>query len=172
MDYYKRKQYIAEVDEKDTIVGKIEKWEAHKKGILHRGFTAILTVGDYLLLQYRKHPVFDNVLDLSFSSHQGYEGDNLQSDTDAVYEGLEREWGIQKKEALADPRLIKKVYYKALDDVSGYTEHEIDYIFGVTLARMPVPNPDFAYGFMTVNKRDITKLCDVRLQSMYAPWVA
>ncbi|MCX6730895.1 MAG: hypothetical protein NTZ55_03535 [Candidatus Roizmanbacteria bacterium] len=43
MDYYKKKQFIAEVNEQDEIIGKVEKWDAHKKGMLHRGYTAIIT---------------------------------------------------------------------------------------------------------------------------------
>ena len=69
MDYYKQKQFLAQVDKNDRILGKIEKWEAHKKGVLHRGYTCILIYKGSYIFQHRKHPVFDGVFDLSFSSH-------------------------------------------------------------------------------------------------------
>ncbi len=38
-DYYEKTLYIPRVNENDDILGKVERWEAHEKGILHRGFT-------------------------------------------------------------------------------------------------------------------------------------
>ena len=90
MDYYKAIQYLAVVDREDNIIGKMEKWEAHKKGVLHRAYTAILQYQDNIILQQRKHPVFDDVYDLSFSSHQIYNKDLLQTNEEALFEGLLR----------------------------------------------------------------------------------
>lgn len=171
MNYYKKKQYIAEVNEQDTVVGKVEKWEAHKKGILHRGYTAILTHKDQVILQYRKHPVFDNVLDLSFSSHQLYDGKEIQSADEAIVEGLKREWGIEKKDLENPPIFIAKFQYKAFDDISGYYEHEIDHIYSVSLKKIPEPNYDFAYGILTLHKKNLKSLTDVRFYTLLAPWV-
>lgn len=170
MDYYKEKQYLAEVNENDQIVGKIEKWDAHKKGILHRGYTAILTFEDQLILQHRKHPVFDNVFDFSFSSHQLYKDDKLQDDVVSILDGLGREWGIHAEDIIDDIIFSKKFMYKSFDDVSGYYEHEIDYIYKVELNRLPVPNYEFAYGFYTIHKNHADKLIDPRIQSLLAPW--
>src|SRR3989338_3874832 len=126
MHYYKQKQFLAQVDKNDKILGKIEKWECHKKAILHRGYTCILTYEDNYVLQHRKHPVFDGVFDLSFSSHpichpefiSGSDSkkqmlkraivlsDNeriqhdkigLQTMEEAIYEGLKREWNLKKE---------------------------------------------------------------------------
>lgn len=171
MDYYKQKQFLAEVNKKDEVIGKIEKWEAHKKGILHRGYTAIVTFEDQLILQHRKHPVFDNVFDFSFSSHQLYVGDKLQDDVVAVLDGLQREWGIHAEDIIDDIKLSKKVTYKAFDDVSGYYEYEVDHICTVELSKIPTPNYEFAYGFFTLHKNNIDKLEDSRIQSLLAPWV-
>lgn len=171
MDYYKKKQFIAEVNEKDEVVGQVEKWDAHKKGILHRGYTAIITFEDQLVLQHRKHPVFDNVFDFSFSSHQLYIEDKLQEDVVAILDGLQREWGIHAEDIVEDITFSKKVQYKAFDDVSGYYEYEIDRIYTVELAKMPSPNHEFAYGYYTVHKNYAEKLEDPRVQSLLAPWV-
>jgi len=170
MDYYKQKQYLAQVDTENKIVGKIEKWEAHKKGILHRGYTAILTVGDNIILQHRKHPVFDNVFDLSFSSHQVYSKDILQDDISAIYEGLFREWLIKKEEIVGVPLFLRTIYYKEKDIKSGYTEHEIDYIYYVELKKIPSFSPYFAYGITTVKKSEIQSAIHT-LSFPVAPWV-
>jgi len=171
MDYYKEKQFIAEVNEKDEILGKIGKWDAHKKGILHRGYTAIITFEDQVILQHRKHPVFDNVFDFSFSSHPIYVKDALQENIVAILEGLQREWGIHAEDVVDDIKLVKKFQYKAFDDVSGNYEHEIDYIYNVELSKLPEPNYEFAYGFFTLHKNHLEKLEDPRIQSLLAPWV-
>ncbi|OGK14978.1 hypothetical protein A2774_01005 [Candidatus Roizmanbacteria bacterium RIFCSPHIGHO2_01_FULL_39_12c] len=220
MDYYEQKQFLGEVDKQDKIIGQIEKWEAHKNGILHRGYTCILTYQYKVLLQHRKHPVFDGVFDLSFSSHPillnqqktknilsfsrhayrqagkresgrkngsliptspiGYDGRGrsgmtkneqhekigLQSMDEAIYAGLKREWNIEQKQIKAKPKFLKKIYYKAKDPQSNFTEHEIDYIYSVELRKPPTPNYDFAYGFSIVNRKQIT---DYRLP--LSPWV-
>ena len=170
MDYYKKKQFIAEVNEQDEVVGQIEKWEAHKKGILHRGYTAIVTFEDQFVLQHRKHPVFDNVFDFSFSSHQIYVDDVVQDNVVSVLDGLGREWGIHAEDVIDDIKLAKKIQYKAFDDASGYYENEIDHIYTVELSKMPEPNYEFAYGFFTFHKNNIEKLLDPRIQSLLAPW--
>ncbi|HLC94666.1 MAG TPA: hypothetical protein VJH96_03815 [Patescibacteria group bacterium] len=43
MNYLKQRQFLARVNQKDVFQENIEKWEAHKKGILHRRFTIALT---------------------------------------------------------------------------------------------------------------------------------
>jgi len=170
MDYYKQEQFLAEVDSADKIKGEIEKWEAHKKGVLHRGYTVVLTVGDLVLLQHRKHPVFDNVFDLSFSSHQIFKENILQDDFSAIYEGLFREWSIKKEEVINKPLFLRTVYYKEKDMKSGYIEHENDYIYHVELKKIPSFSPDFAYGFISLKKSEIYNKIQ-HLQYPAAPWV-
>ena len=187
MDYYKQKQFLAQVNKNDSIIGKIEKWECHKKAILHRGYTCILTYQNNLVLQHRKHPVFDGVFDLSFSSHQIYlpslssratlsersqsKGSreiSLQDDLTAIYDGLKREWNLEKKKLISQPKFLKKIYYQAKDPNSDYTEHEIDYIYTVELKKLPSPNYDFAYGFKLVKKLEIRNW---KLKIKQALWV-
>jgi len=55
MDYYKKELFLAEVDKDDNVIGKIERWKAHKEAVLHRGFTTILTHQNKIVLQHRKH---------------------------------------------------------------------------------------------------------------------
>lgn len=169
MDYYKAIQFLAVVDKNDNIIGKMEKWEAHKKGVLHRGYTAILEFENNIILQHRKHPVFDRVYDLSFSSHQFYQGEKLQTDEEAIYEGLKREWRGDKFE-IRNLKFSGTVYYKEKDTNSEYTEHEIDYIYVVQLNKMPIANMDFAYGQKIIQKTNLVSEIK-KLQLNLAPWV-
>ncbi|VVA44058.1 conserved hypothetical protein [Candidatus Roizmanbacteria bacterium] len=164
MDYYKKELFLAKVDKDDNILGKIERWQAHKEGILHRGFTMILTYQNRIVLQHRKHLAFDGFFDLTFSSHQIYINDVLQTDEDAINDTLKREWNIDQSGIKNIPKYLGKFYYKAKDLNSVFTEHEIDYIYVAELKDLPNPNPNFAYGFELVSKEEINKY-------KVAPWV-
>lgn len=164
MDYYKRELFLAQVDKEDNIIGKIERWKAHKEGILHRGFTTILTYQNNIVLQHRKHLAFDGFFDLTFSSHQIYINNKLQTDLEAINETLKREWNIDKAELASKLKYLGKFYYKANDPNSVFTEHEIDYIYQTELKKLPTPNSDFAYGCELINKSQIRNF-------KLAPWV-
>jgi len=169
-DYYKKKIYIARIDKHDTIVGKIERWEAHKKGILHRGFTAILEYKDQFLLQHRKHPAFDGFWDFTFSSHQMYEGKHLVSDIDAIYRAMEREWNLNPRDTDGKPKKLGSVYYKAKDPNSIFTEHEIDSIYTMKLKNLPQPNMDYVYGYELIPS-SVDSLKQNLAGYTLAPWV-
>src|SRR3989339_1036848 len=164
MDYYKKELFLAEVDKDDNVLRKVERWNAHKEGVLHRGFTMLLTYQDKFVLQHRKHPAFDGYYDLTFSSHQIYVHDVLQTDEDAIFDTLKREWNIDATGIKSIPKYLGKFYYKAKDPNSVFTEHEIDYIYEAELKNLPNPNPEFAYGYKLVNKKEILKY-------KTAPWV-
>lgn len=164
MKYYQRKLFLAEVDKNDNSIGKIERWQAHRDGVLHRGFTAILTYQDNIVLQHRKHLAFDGYFDLTFSSHQIYKNKKLQTDLEAIYEALKREWNVDKTGLMEEPKFLGKFYYKAKDSHSIFTEHEIDYIYQAELKNLPNSNPDFAYGFELISKEEINNY-------KLAPWV-
>ena len=164
MDYYKKKLFLAEVDKNDNVIKMVERWQAHKEGVLHRGFTTILTYQDNIVLQHRKHLAFDGYFDLTFSSHQIYKNEKLQNDLEAIYETLKREWNIDKTGLVSEPKFLDKFYYKAKDPNSIFTEHEIDYVYSAKLKNLPTPNTDFAYGFELISKREIKNY-------KIAPWV-
>ncbi len=172
MDYYNQKQFISQVDKNDAIIGKVEKWQAHKVAVLHRAFTMVLYYNDNLLLQHRRHPVFDGYFDLSFSSHQIYVGEKLESDEVAIYKTLKREWNIVESDLSSKPKKIGQIYYKEKDPNSDFYDHEIDYIYEGTLKHLPSPNYDFAYGFSVVPKKNFLTSKVYHLTSpLLAPWV-
>ena len=161
---------IARVDKKGKIIGEIEKWEAHKKGILHRGFTVAVFFKDYLILQHRKHPAFDATFDVTISSHQLFINNKLQDTIDATYDALKRELNLTEDDLISKPEKIGFVYYKAKDPNSEFIEHEIDDIVVVKIKKMPIPNYDFAYGLSLV-KRDELSNKKSRIYNNLAPWV-
>lgn len=160
------KQIIAIVNSHDKILGKIEKLETHKKGVLHRAFTVIITYKKQFVLQHRKHPAFDGFFDLSFSSHQLYINNVLQNDLEAIYSSLKREWNVWKEDLKYQPEFLGKIYYKARDKNSSFIEHEIDYIYRVEFGKFPTPNYDFAYGFSLIPKSQVPNP-----NISFAPWV-
>lgn len=168
--YYDKKIMIAKCDRKGTILGEIERWEAHEKGILHRAFTIALFYKDQLIIQHRKHPVFDGVLDVTSSSHQVYENGTLQDTIEACYNTLEREWNIKKEDLLKEPKDLGWVYYKAKDEYSIYTEHEICNVVVATIKKLPQFVPEIAYGYSLATPQQIQNKKS-RLYSQLAPWV-
>lgn len=169
-NYYKQKQIIAKVDRKGNVIGRIEKWEAHKKGILHKALTIALIYKNSFIIQHRKHPAFDGIFDITSSSHQLFINNKLQTTLEATYQCLQREWNLKKKDLLYVPKNEGAVYYKAKDKNSIYTEHEVCEILVTEVKELPTPNFEFAYGFSLIKKEDL-KNKKGRVYQNIAPWV-
>lgn len=169
-DYYAEKQMIARVDRKGNIVGRVEKWEAHRLGILHRGLTVAVFFKDYLIIQHRKHPAFDGTFDITSSSHRLFINGKLQDTIDATYNALKRELNITKSDLISKPENLGFVYYKAKDPKSEFTEHEIDDVLIVKVKKIPTPNLDYAYGLSFVKRNEVLNKKS-RIYKNLAPWV-
>lgn len=167
--YYKQKQYVEKVNGKGKHLGYIEKWEAHEKGVLHRGFAIILLYENYILLQHRKHPAFDAVLDLSSASHQLLKNNEFENLTQAVIFSLKREWNLSNKDLIGNVKNLGFIYYKLKDPKSIYTENEICDVLTVKINKLPVPNIDFAYGFSLATKEEIFNKKS-RIYENFSPW--
>ena len=170
MDYYKKKIMIARCDRKGNILGEIERWEAHEKAILHRAFTVAVTYKGKLIVQHRKHPVFDGVLDVTSSSHQIYEKGTLQDTIEATYLCLKREWNIEKKDLIKHPKDLGTVYYKAKDKFSIYSEHEVCNIVVCEVKKLPQIVEEVSYGYSLATKKELSNIKS-RLYQNLAPWV-
>lgn len=164
--YYKRKLFILAVDKKDKPIKKIERWQAHKEGILHRGFTAILKYKNKFILQHRKHLVFDEFFDLSFSSHPIFIDEKIQTFEEAIFETFKREWLSEEKKI--EIKFLDKYYYKEKDEKSGYFEHEINYLYLINLKKQIKNNPLYSYGIRILTKDELIK----QFESInFAPWI-
>ena len=174
MSYYDEKQFIAAVDKNDMVIDRVEKWEAHKKGILHRGFTVALMYQDAWVIQCRKHPVFDSVLDISCSSHPIFtsDGDSKTEDLpEAVIKTIHREWDLGDE--VVTPALVHhrgSTHYKALDPLSEFVEHEICHFLTVKLHSKPKPRDEFAYGMLMVPRAILVNKKNM-IRSACAPWL-
>lgn len=164
--YYQKQLFILEVDRNDNPIKKIERWQAHKEGVLHRGFTTILKYKDSFILQIRKHPVFDGFFDLSFSSHPVFINDRLQTFEEAISKTLKREWISEEK----NPKIkfLDKYYYQEKDDKSGYIEHEINYLYLINLKKEVKNNPLYSYGMKILTKDELINQFE---NINFAPWV-
>lgn len=168
-NYYKKKIMIARCDRKGKILGEIERWEAHEKAILHRAFTVALFYKGKLIVQHRKHPVFDGVFDVTSSSHQVYEKGKLQDTIEAVYATLKREWEIEKDDLLIQPKDLGWVYYKANDTYSIYSEHEVCNIVVATVKKLPQIVEEVSYGYSVISKEELSNPHS-RIYKNLAPW--
>lgn len=154
MNYFKKKFFLALVDKEDNVVGKMERWQAHKKGALHRAFTVCLFFDGKVILQHRKHPVFDGVFDLTCSSHPVFVGGKIEDNLEAVYQTLRREWGVGRRD-LSRPQKRGQTLYQAKDPKSPFVENEFCHFFISQVKKMPFFKPEFAYGFSLLEKEKI-----------------
>ena len=170
MNYYKKKLYIPQIDRNDNIIGPIERWQAHKDSILHRGFTVILNYQDKIIVQHRKHPVFEGYFDISCSSHQIYMNNQLQSIEDAIGDVLVREWHLYQDDLIGKPVFLDKSYYQAKDSQSDYYEHEICHFYLQKINKLPQPDDLYCYDFLVIDKNKL-KDKSTNMNKMYPPWV-
>lgn len=169
MDYYTKTLYIPQVDENDTVVGKVERWEAHRNGILHRGFTVGILYQDAMICQHRKHPVFDGFMDLTASSHPLVNDGNVEDTVQAVLSCLSREWNMTRQDLTGELRLAGKVVYNSKH--GDFIEHEVCHLYVAAARGMPAFNPEFAYGYSLIPLRQLNEPGENPLLAGLAPWV-
>ena len=165
--YYDKTIYIPRVDESGKILGEVERWEAHKKGILHKAFSVALFFNTQIVLQVRKHPVFDGIIDVTASSHPEMRDGKMEDEKEAVIRCLNREWHVDGEDILG-LKDAGSVYYRAKDPKSDYIEHEYCTFYTGKIEQIIFPDPVFAYGYSLVEINYLKK----NTQSFnLAPWV-
>lgn len=172
MDYYDKTHYVAVVDKDDNILDRAEKWKAHEEGILHRAFTIGLKFEDLWIIQHRKHPVFDNVLDVSCSSHPVFTSEdsdeNIDDITPFITDTLDREWDITGVSE-NDIKHKGSFYYKAQDPLSKYIEHEVCHFYEVQIDVTPKLVQDYAYGMSLIPQEKLLNKKSTFHKAL-APW--
>jgi isopentenyl-diphosphate delta-isomerase len=166
--------FITAVDPNDTEVGKIEKMEAHRQGILHRAFSVfIFSTRGKLLMQKRALTKYHSggLWTNTCCSHPDY-GEDLKQ---AVNRRLKEEMRMECK---LDP-VFHFIYRVDLDH--GLIEHELDHVFFGITDREPVPDPeevaDWKYISMDELKNEINKYPEqytawlkICFSSVYEKW--
>ncbi|MBI4130209.1 hypothetical protein HY468_02750 [Candidatus Roizmanbacteria bacterium] len=155
LHYFKKTIYIPTVTKTGKITGSIERWEAHKKGILHKAFSIALFYEDQIYLQVRKHPVFDGIVDVTASSHPEMKEGTMEDENDAVIRCLKREW--RRSVAKSQLHDIGSVYYRSKDPKSEYIEHEYCTFYSAEIEHEIKPDLAFAYGFIQVDNEYLKK---------------
>lgn len=160
------KQDLILVNKQGRIKGQEEKWKVHKEGILHKGFSLALFYKGKIILQRRKHPVFNKTTDFTASSHPVMMNNKPQDEERAASQCLKREWNIKKKD-LRNFKKLGSFVYKATDK-KGFTEHELCTIYRGDINFLPFANFEFAYGFEVVEFSFLKKNQNI---FPLAPWV-
>lgn len=116
-------EQVVLVDREDKILGLLGKTEAHEKGLLHRAISVIVfNEKKELLIQQRADEKYhwSGIWSNSACTHPRAE----ESYKAAAERRLFEELGFQTE--------LKEVFdfiYKAKDEESGLTEHELDHVF-------------------------------------------
>lgn len=167
MDYYKQKLFIPQIDQEEKIIGKIERWEAHEKGILHMAFDVAVFYEGKIICQHRKHPLYNGVIDFTATSHPYYQDDTLQDMVEGVYSTLKREWNIDRNELVYPPKHIGKIYYKSSD--GKFIEHEVCHFYVSEIQSLPKVNFEYAYGYSLMTVEELKS--KLPLSKALAPWI-
>lgn len=138
------------VDEHDQLLGKMEKIEAHEKGLLHRAFSVfIYNDKDELLIQKRALSKYHTpgLWTNTCCSHQREGETNIE----AGKRRLQEEMGFT-----TDLEDQFSFIYKAPFS-NGLTEHEYDHILTGHFNGFPSPNPDEVAEWKWMTLDDIEK---------------
>ena len=151
------------VDQEDVPRGRMNKLEAHEKGLLHRAFSVfIFNSKRELLLQQRALGKYHSggLWTNTCCSHPRIGESNIQ----AAQRRLKEEMGMD-----CDLSYLFKFTYKA-EFKDGLTEHEVDHVFFGLSDELPVINPDEVetYKYMDLE----TLADDIYINpSAYTPWL-
>lgn len=160
-------QIILACDEKGNFLEYIPKKEGHTgKGRRHLSITVLLyNKNDQVLLQKRKHKVFDNIWCFTGDTHLLHIQTGDETLEQATWRCLRVEYGIRDKISLSNLGTFN--YFAKID---GLCENEHcammvgKYEGGIKM------NPKTAYEFKWVSKEEFLKDFESNPQK-YAPWV-
>lgn len=160
------KQQLLLVDENDKFSGKYaDKQSCHfGKGKHHRAFVVVIfNKKGEVLLQKRKHKLWDSYLDVSAISHVHHLADHDETYEEAALRSLKKEVGITKV------KLEKVAAFNYYAEESGYCENEYCAILTGEYNGKVIPNKNVVYNIKWVDKKAFIK--DIKKNSnKYTPW--
>jgi len=138
------------VDIEDSIVGQMEKLEAHKKGLLHRAFSILLfnEAGELLLQQRALGKYHSGGLWTNTCCSHPYPNESVK---DAAHRRIVEEMGIKTNLEF----VFKFIYEAKLDH--DLTEHEFDHVFLGTFNDAPKINPEEVNDWKWMNMESISQ---------------
>lgn len=148
-------QDVVLVNEKDEVLGTMEKLRAHEEGVLHRAFSVIIfnSRGEMLIHQraidkYHCGGLWTNAC----CSHPRLD----ETPKEGAQRRLKEEMGFT-----TDVEFLGSFIYKVTFD-NGLTEHEFDHMFCGYFDEAPHPNPDEVEDWKFISMNDL--LIDVEYQ--------
>ena len=150
------------VNEKDKVLGYMEKQEAHIKGLMHRAFSIfIFNDKNELLLQKRAVEKYHSggLWTNTCCSHPRKNETNIE----AAYRRLNEEMGMSC--------VLNKVFtftYKAVLD-KGLTEHEFDHVFFGFTNQKPKINNDEVAEYKYISIANLEKTVSTRPE-LFTEW--
>lgn len=159
-------QIISAVDENGKFLRYIPKMEGHTgEGIHHLAITVfVFNSKGELLLQKRKHKVFDNFWDNTASTHQLHlENGHDETDEEATLRTLKREYGIENIE------LENLGGFNYFEKIGELCENEYcKLLIGTYDAEINL-NPEVGYSYKWISKEDFLKELEQSPEE-YTPW--
>lgn len=160
-------QMLLLVDEKGKFTGGYEKRSVcHTgKGKRHLAFVALLYNKEKkILLQHRKHAIFDNMWDLAGASHPLHREKGDETMQEAARRFLQNEWGI-------DGLKIKDILgFNYFAQYGEKCENEHCRLLVAKFDGKLNPNSEHAYGFKWVSFDELVKDI-IRNPKSYTPWL-
>jgi isopentenyl-diphosphate delta-isomerase len=158
-------QTLIVVDDKDNILGYAPRNECHTgKGKRHRAFVVLLYGKDKkILLQHRKHKLFDKRWDLAGASHPLHIDGKDENYIEAASRCLRNEWGIE------NVRLEKIGAFNYFKEDGKNCENEYcALIIGKYDGELKA-NAETAYGFRMVSLEQLLSEVEKRPET-FTPW--
>jgi isopentenyl-diphosphate delta-isomerase len=159
-------QIISSVDERGNFLEYVSKIKAHTgEGIHHLAITVfVFNSKGEVLLQKRKHKIFDNIWENTASTHQLHREDKTdETDEEATLRALKREYGIEKIEL---EKLGGFNYFQRNGDLC---ENEFcKLLIGKYDGEVKL-NPEVGYAIKWMDKNEFLKDLEKHPQS-YTPW--
>ena len=160
-------QQLLLVDENDKFLGKYApKMKCHTgDGLHHRAFTImILNKNGEVLLQKRKHKLWDNFWDLTNSHPLHREDGTDETYEEAAQRCLKREWGTE----IPMKKLFAFNYFAKYKD--NLCENEYCIFMIGRYDEEPAPSLEVAYGYKWMPLDKLLK--DIKIHSQeYTPWL-
>ncbi|RZJ90184.1 MAG: isopentenyl-diphosphate Delta-isomerase [Chryseobacterium sp.] len=156
-------EHVILVDKDDLPQGKMEKMEAHQKGLLHRAFSIFIfnDLQELLLQKRSKSKYHSGGLWTNTCCSHPREG---ESNLAAAGRRLKEEMGMTCDLAYGFNFLYKAVF----DD--GLTEHELDHVFFGKSNDKPVINNEEVEDFKYIKLEDLRNDIDIN-PTAYTPWL-
>lgn len=162
------KETLIVVDEKDNFIRYAPREECHSgDGIRHRAFVILIFNRDKkILLQKRRHKLWDMYWDLTAASHPLHLDGRDESYEEAAARCLKREWDI-----VLQPQELKNILaFNYFSRYNGSCENEhCALIVGEYTGKLN-PNSDACYEYKWARLKDLISDAE-KSSDAYTPWL-